>query len=379
LDGEQLSGVEGLLPSLQLSGSQYSNMTTTPFRLTLPLALICCAISVRAQTELGLPDRSQAAMVQQRIGVTDITIRYHRPLVDGRKIWGALVPYDKVWRAGANFNTTFEVTDPISVEGKALPKGIYGLHMIPTADTWTIIFSKAADSWGSYSYDQAEDALRVTVHPHASDMQEALEYSFGDLQPAAATVAMKWEKLTVPFRISVSDEQTVLPYIRRKLRGFQQYFWGPPNEAAQYCLEKKIALPEALKWADLSIQAEERFENLATKADILKATGKTAEAKTTWDHAMELARPVQLYSYARGLQAQKRDAEAMEIFKQVAQKSPDDLFGHMAQARIKSQAGDYSGAAEEIKQAVAITPDGAQKEAIKGLLDKLNAKQDINK
>jgi tetratricopeptide (TPR) repeat protein len=354
-------------------------MTAKPLRLALLLVLIFFAISVLAQTELGLPDRSQAAMVQQRIGVTDITIRYHRPLVDGRKIWGALVPYEKVWRAGANFNTTFEVSDPISVQGKALAKGIYGLHMIPTADSWTIIFSKAADSWGSYTYDQAEDALRVTVKPHASDMQEALEYSFGDLQPAAATVAMKWEKLTVPFRILVSDEQTVLPYIRRKLRGFQQYFWGPPNEAAQYCLEKKIALPEALKWAELSIQAEERFENLATKSDILKAMGKNDEAKKVWQQATELAKPTQLYTYARGLQAQKREADAMEIFKEVAQKSPDDLFGHMAQARIKSHAGDYAGAAEEVKAGIAVTPDGAQKEALKGLLDKLNAKQDINK
>ena len=102
-------------------------------------------------------------MVQQHLGVTDITIRYHRPLVDGRKIWGGLVPFGKVWRAGANFNTTFEVSDPITVEGKPLPKGTYGLHMIPTADSWTIIFSKAADSWGSYTYDQTEDALRVSA------------------------------------------------------------------------------------------------------------------------------------------------------------------------------------------------------------------------
>ena len=214
------------------------------------------------------------------------------------------------------------MSDPISVEGKPLPKGTYGLHMIPTADTWTIIFSKAADSWGSYTYDQAEDALRVTVKPHPSEMQEALQYSFEDLKPESATVTMTWEKLAVPFRISVNDQETVLPYIRRQMRGFKQYSWGPPNEAAQYCLEKKIALPEALKWADLSIQAEERFENLATKADILKAMGKTDEAGKVWQHAMELATPVQLYTYARGLQTQKRDAEAMEIFKTVAQKSP---------------------------------------------------------
>lgn len=346
--------------------------------IALAFIFVSSVLSLQAQTELGLPDHSQGAMVQQRLGITDITIRYHRPLVDGRNIWGALVPYGKVWRAGANTNTTIEVTTPVSVEGKPLPKGTYGLHMLPTADSWTIIFSKAADSWGSYTYDQAEDALRVTVKPQPGEMQEALQYSFTDLKPDSVTVTMAWEKLTVPFRISVSDQETVLPYIRRQLRGFQQYFWGPTNEAAQYCLEKKIALPEALKWVELSIQAEERFENLGTKADILKAMGKTDEAKKVWAHAMELAKPVQLYTYARGLQAQKRDAEAMAIFQTVAEQSPNDLFGHMAQARIKSHAGDYPGAAEELKAGIAVTPEGAQKEALKGMLDKLNAKQDIN-
>ena len=134
-----------------------------------------------------------------------------------------------------------------------------------------------------------------------------------------------------------------------------------------------------MKWADLSIQNEERFENLATKAEILKAMGKTGEAKTVWQHAMELAKPAQLYSYARGLQGQKREAEAMDIFVVVVQKTPQDLVGHLAQARIKSHGGDYAGAAEEIKQILAVTPDGAQKEEIKALLDRLNAKQDINK
>jgi predicted negative regulator of RcsB-dependent stress response len=354
-------------------------MNRTTLSLAIGLSFVIFANTLRAQSELGLPDRSQAAMVQQRLGVTDITIRYHRPLVDGRKIWGDLVPFGKVWRAGANLNTTIEVSDPVSVEGKPLPQGIYGLQTIPTADSWTIIFSKAADSWGSYTYNQAEDALRVTVKPRASEMIEALQFTFEDLQPQAATVAMRWDKLAVPFRISVTDEQTILPYIRRQLRGFKQYFWGPPNEAAQYCLEKKIDLPEALKWADLSIQAEERFENLGTKADLLKAMGKPDEAKVVWKHALEIAKPDQLYTYARQLQGKKRDAEAMEIFQLVAQQSPQGLYGHMAQARIKSAAGDYAGAAEEVKQALAGTPDGAQKQAIKALLDKLNAQQDINK
>ncbi len=207
---------------LQLASFGLLIMRLTPSRLTTCLGLIVTALSAHAQTELGLPDRSRAAVVQQRLGVTDITIRYHRPLVDGRKIWGALVPYDKVWRAGANINTTIEVSDPISVEGKPLPGGLYGLHMIPTADFWTIIFSKAADSWGSYTYDQAEDVLRVTVKPHPAEMQEALQYTFEDVKADSAAVTLRWEKLAVPFRVAVNDQETVLPYIRKKMRGFQR-------------------------------------------------------------------------------------------------------------------------------------------------------------
>ena len=128
-------------------------------------ATLACVFSALAQSDLNLPEVSQLAVKKQRIGLTDITITYHRPLVNGRKIWGGLVPMDKVWRAGANENTTIEFSDPVSVEGKPLPKGIYGLHMIPSADSWTVIFSKMSRAWGSYTYKKDEDALRVKVKP----------------------------------------------------------------------------------------------------------------------------------------------------------------------------------------------------------------------
>ena len=351
-------------------------------RLTLFAVVIAFAwtFGAQAQTDLNLPEASQLAVVKQRIGVTDITISYHRPLVKGRKIWGSLVPMDKVWRAGANENTTFEVSDPVSVEGKPLPKGIYGLHMIPTANSWTIIFSKMAVAWGSYTYDKAEDALRVDVKPQTlSENEEALEYEFEDPTDDSVTVTMKWEKMAVPFRVSAAAADTVFPSIRNQLRGRAQYSWGPPNDAANFALEKKTNLDEGLKWAELSIQNEERFENLSTKADLLRATNKPDEAKKVWDHAVELATPAQMYSHARQLQSQQRSAEAMEILKSVAKKAPDNVFGHLAQARLKSAAGDFDGAANEVKGAIAVSPSEQQKAALKQLLDRLAAKQDINK
>jgi tetratricopeptide (TPR) repeat protein len=344
--------------------------------LITTIATLALGASVRA--DLNLPDVSQLAVTKQRVGLTDIKITYHRPLVNGRKIWGGLVPLGEVWRAGANENTTIEVSDPITVEGQALPKGTYGLHMIPTADTWTVIFSKMATAWGSYTYNQAEDALRVTVKPRPNEMEEALEYEFEDLKPDSATVTLKWEKLAVPFKVAVTDEAT-FANITGQMRGRAQYEWEAPNQAANFCLTKKIHLDDALKWVNMSIQNEERFENLTTKADLLKAMSKPEDAKKTWEQAIAKTTPPQLYSYGRRLQSEKKDAEAMEIFKDVAKRYPDTAFAHLSNARIKSAAGDFAGAAEDAKKAQAAAVSDAQKTSIKGLIDRLNAKQDINK
>jgi hypothetical protein len=230
------------------------------FSFTSVLVLTLCAITrVQSQTVLDLPYASQAAQVKQRVGVTEITITYHRPLVNGRKIWGGLVPTGQVWRAGANENTTIEFSTPVSIEGKPLPAGTYGLHMIPNADTWTVIFSKMAVAWGSYTYNQSEDALRVDVKPHPTEMEEALEYEFEDLKPDSVAVTMKWEKVAVPFRVSVNLNDTVILSIRNQMRGRAQYSWETLNEAANFCLTHKTNLEDGLKWADLSIQNEERF------------------------------------------------------------------------------------------------------------------------
>jgi hypothetical protein len=341
--------------------------------------LLGLAAIATARADLDLPEVSQLAVNKQRVGLTDITITYHRPLVNGRKIWGGLVPLGEVWRAGANENTTIEFGSPVSVEGQPLAKGIYGLHMIPTADSWTVIFSKMSSAWGSYSYKQEEDALRVNVKPRPIEMEEALEFEFEDLKPDSATVTLKWEKTAVPFKVAINDAEATLANIRNQMRGRAQYQWEAPNQAAQFCLSKKINLDEALTWADLSIQNEERFENLTTKADLLKAMNKPDEAKKIWDQALAKTTPVQLYSYGRRLQSEKKDAEAMEILKNLAKRYPESPFGHLANARIKSAAGDFAGAAEDAKKAQAVAISDQQKNSIKALIDRLQAKQDINK
>lgn len=352
---------------------------THPKLVNFSLILVALVCTARAQNDLNLPDLSQAAEVKQRIALTDVTINYHRPVVKGRKIWDGLVPYGKVWRVGANENTTFEVTSPVTIEGQPLPKGVYGLHAIPTADICTIIFSKTNTGWGSYSYKQDEDALRVTVQPRPlQENEEALEYEFEDLQPTSATVTLKWEKLAVPFKVAVTD-QTTLDNIRAQMKGRGQFTWQAPDEAAQFCLSHNIDLEQGLKWADMSIANEERFDNLATKVDLLRAVHKDDEANKTWAKAMEKATAVQLYSYGRRQQNAKKSEQGLGILKEVAKRYPQDIYGHLAEARLKSAAGDFPGAIDEMKKAQAAATSDAQKTGLQPLIDRLQSHQDINK
>jgi predicted negative regulator of RcsB-dependent stress response len=223
----------------------------------------------------------------------------------------------------------------------------------------------------------------VDVKPRPlAETKDALEFEFEDLKPTSTAVTLKWEKLGIPFNVSVNDAEQTLQNIQAQLKGAGQFAWQALDQGAQFCLTRKINLDEALRWADASIQNEERFENLSTKADILKALNRPDEAKTAWNKALQKADAPQLYTYGRQLQNQKKAteaAEAMEIFKEVAKRFPKGVYGSLAQARLKSAAGDFAGALNDAKQAQAEAPSDAQKQAIKGLIDRLEAKQDINK
>jgi hypothetical protein len=333
-----------------------------------------------AQTLLTLPEDSPRAVAAQRIGMTDVTIVYHRPFVKGRKVWGGLVPYGQVWRAGANENTTIEFGGPVSIEGQPLAKGLYGLHMIPDTDKWTVIFSKQAGAWGSFSYDQKEDAMRVTVKPETGELHDALAYDFDDLKFDSAVARLHWEKLAVPFRISVSKE-AMIENLRSQLRGGVQYNWIGWDEAAEFSLQAKTGLEDGLKWADTSIQNEERFENLMTKSNLLVALNRTPEATKAHDRALEVGNPLQLYQYGRRLMVQeKKPEDAFAVFRIIVKRAPDSLAGHLSQGRLYSAAGNFDGAIKEIKAAQAMPgiSDG-QVKVLDPVVKRLENHEDINK
>lgn len=329
-------------------------------------------------TILDLPRPSQHATVVQRVGITDITINYHRPLVNGRKVWGGIVPYGQVWRAGANENTTIAFTDPVTIEGKPLAKGTYGLHMIPAENEWTVIFSNNSTSWGSFTYKQAEDALRVTVKPQAADFREALAYDFEDVKPESTLVTLRWDKLAVPFKVGVNTNEIVQASLRNQLRGLAQYTWFGWDDAATYLVTNKLNLDDALKYEESSIQNEERFDNLLTKSQILEAMGRKEEANAIRAKAVDMANAIQLHGYGRQLQTQGKQDQAFEIFRTNIKRNPNHWLVHNEVARLACAKGDYDGAVKEMKLAADGAPD-QYKSQIENLLKRLQAKEDINK
>lgn len=260
------------------------------------LFLIAAALPVVAQTQsqapqLNLPRASPAATVKQTIGLTDMTITYSRPGVKGRQIWGALVPYDKVWRTGANEATTIAFTDDVTIDGKPLPKGTYSLHTIPGHSEWTIVFNTVANQWGSFNYDQAKDALRVTAKPHGDEMHELLTFDVPRVSPDSATVEIKWEKLAVPFTVGVNTTAKVMAQAREAVAAAKPDDWRTPFRAAGYAIDNGLPVDEASKWLDQSLKVQENINNLYLKARLQARQGDKAGALATAERAIAKAGP----------------------------------------------------------------------------------------
>ncbi len=284
-------------------------------RAAAALAVTACAAALPASAQIRAPRPSQKASVMQTIGVTDVTITYSRPGVKGRKIWGdppagaaagtatlddararpadaVIVPYGRVWRTGANEATTFTVTDDVLVNGQPLKAGTYSLHTIPGRDEWTVIFNSDPGQWGSFSHDEKKDVLRVKAKPETTaDSREWLAFEIEPTGEAAARVNIRWEKLTVPFTVEVKDVPALtLAKARQSVASAKPDDWQTPLQAANYLLNNKGDLVQALAWAEQSIKTRETFNNLNLKARILAAQGKTAEAVATGEKALQVGR-----------------------------------------------------------------------------------------
>lgn len=378
-------------------------MKKMPFLLLLFVVLF--AFQVQAQLTLSPAGDNQKSVTTQYMGLASVSVAYSSPdihLPDGTdrtgKIWGQLVPYGLAnlgfgnstaenpspWRAGANENTTITFSHDVQVEGSPLKAGTYGLHMIPGETEWTVIFSNNTSSWGSYFYDAKEDALRVTVKPEKGEYNEWLTYEFSDRKQNGCTVQLKWENLSVPFKIAVPNgDDLYVQSIRNELRSQKGFAWQNLMSAANWCAARKLNLEEALGWSNRVINqmGQKNFPAYQTKANVLVAMGKQDDANTVLEEAIKFpdANANQINNYGRQLIAQKKADKALEVFKYNAERFPTNTFVvKQGLARGYSAKGDYKTALKYANEALAAAPNPGAKTMIEGLVKKLEAGQDVN-
>lgn len=342
------------------------------------------------------PGGSKKASVSEQIGITDVVIHYGRPALKGRegKVWGQLVAYgftDLVygssksapWRAGANENTTIEFSTPVKVEGQLLDAGIYGFHIAVAADECTLIFSKDHDAWGSYFYDAKNDALRVKVRPVPIDKSvEYLRYEFLDQTDTSAVIALEWEKLRIPFRVTVDYVNTQLASFRKQLMSHDGFDWHAYLQAAQFAVQHKANLEEALVWANIASGkpgvGEKNFSTLSVRSQVLQAMGRTAEADSVLKAAIPLGTKTEIHNYARQLLSRKKGKEAFEAFKINYDKYPGDYTAMVGMGRGFSAIGEYKKAIAILQKATKSAPDETSKANLGTMLKKLQDGKDIN-
>lgn len=349
-------------------------MRTVAARALLTLVALSAGRAAFAQSPpLTLPQPSQAATVSQTVGLTEITITYHRPRVQGREVWGKLVPYGEVWRAGANENTTISFSTPVEVEGHRLPAGRYGFHTLPSSGSWQLIFSSVDSNWGSFAYDAKEDVLRIEVKPEIAPHEEALAYTFDDATARETTIALRWEKLRVPFKVAVDTPEIVYQSLKRELRGLGQFFWQPWNQAAATLLASKVHLDDAMIWVDRSIAIQKNFTNSFTKSRLLSEMGDAAGAKRLMDEALPGANEAELNAYGYQLLGGGSAAEAVAIFRENVKRHPDSWNAHDSLGEALAAHGVEKEAIAMYRRALAMAPE-AQKARIQAVLDGLSKK-----
>ncbi|MBP1655590.1 MAG: hypothetical protein H6Q31_191 [Bacteroidetes bacterium] len=249
--------------------------------VAIVLALAVYAGSVWSQTTPRVPRLSQGAKVSQFVGLSEVSVTYHRPGVKGRQIWGNVVKYNEAWRAGANEPTLLTLSDEVTIAGKKIGAGTYRLVVFPyqTGD-WKFILNSEVKNWGSI-YDPKFDTLTVAVKPEAGPHEEWMTFTFKDLTPTSARLELAWEKV----RLSLPMEFNTLSKIQASVGNWQML-----ASAAKFAADNGMYLTEGLGWADRAIALEKNPRTLQVKAEVLAKMGKNADAIALGEEAVKLAK-----------------------------------------------------------------------------------------
>lgn len=249
-------------------------------------AFMCLQVSMLSAQSLILPQPSPKSVLKQTVGLTDVEVTYSRPGAKGRNVFGELVPYNELWRTGANMATVVRFSDDVTIEGQKLAKGEYALFTIPGKNEWTIIFNKNTNQGGTEQYKKEEDALRVKVKAQNSDFTETFTINIDSIRNESALMVLDWEKTEVPVRFTVPTQDKA----NQNIKSVTGSAWNNYARAASYLMENNGDMNEALKLAEQSIQLNQTFYNTWVKAQILAKQNNFTEAADFAEKAVELGK-----------------------------------------------------------------------------------------
>jgi Protein of unknown function (DUF2911)/Tetratricopeptide repeat len=336
---------------------------------TLLPILILASITGLAQPAVTTPRiPSPAASVSQTIGISTISLKYSRPSVKGREIWGPLVPYGwnvqqfgaanpAPWRAGANENTVISFSHPAKVEGQSIPAGDYGLFFVINKDnSGEVIMSKDSRSWGSFWYDPKQDQLRAKIQLRTIPETELLTYDFTNITKNSAELVLNWEKKQFPVKIDFAVDSIVMENAAQELKGAVGFGWQGYASAANYALQNKINYDKALTWIDQAIAQSSNFTTLSIKSGILSETGKTAEADKMMNDAVATATETELNIYGYQVLSQGKHDKAIDMFILNTQRHPKSANTWDSLGEAYATKGDKKNAIINFRKSLSMNP-----------------------
>jgi len=304
----------------------------------LMICFLSTAVLAQLPVSLTLPQASPKETRSITIGFTTMSFEYNSVGIKGREIWGGLIPYGEVWRTGANKNTLFTVTDDVLINGQKLKAGSYGMHTIPGEEEWVIIFSNFSEAWGSYFYDENEDALRIKVNPEEMESKyEWMKFSFSDYTNTSVDISLKWAHLKVPFKVEIPME-TTFAHIENQFRTLPAFSWQGWVQGATYLQNNDYKLDVALQWAARALEIDRSVQTLGLHAKLLvlneqkeKGLEQAAEMRKEWSSDWRAH-----YSAAEVYEEAEELKKAEEAYKQAKELASDDRTKQVLQRRIDS-------------------------------------------
>jgi len=329
---------------------------------------------------------SPGAKVSQTIGISTVTVKYSRPSVKGREVWGKLVPYgwnvqafgagnSAPWRAGANENTTVEFSHPAKIGGQAVPAGIYGLFfVINPDDSGEVILSKDYRSWGSFFYNASQDQLRSKITVRSIPNTELLTYDFINLTKNSGELVLNWEKKQFPVVIEFAVDEIVMANATEELKSTTGFTPFGFSSAANYALQNNINLDKGLAWIDQALQQSQNFAFKNIKSGILRKLGKTSEADQIMTEAVASGNEAEINTYGYQLLNQGQNDKAIEILTINTQRYPKSANAFDSLGEAYAIKGDKPNAIKNFKKSLSMNPPAATKANSEKYMQQLDAK-----